>query len=235
MDMSHATRLHLQNFIILSGIKLVLFLCAFSFFKLATADITTRKIQVSEKDGIYSIHVSQELSVNSHYVRDVLIDVVHVYRLNPSIIESEILSPVEDGVRVRTRLLCCLPMFCREVERVDIISVLTSGEIQARLVPEMSDFDSGKATWKITPLDDDRTNLRYEANIEPGFYIPPVVGVSLVKENLLKEFGTTFDRIERIASINEERDWHHEIHSTQLAIQKSSPEPCEGRLRAGLQ
>ena len=234
--MPHATRLLLRLIFTLPGFRLVALFCVLFCTHSVHADSSTRRIHVTEADGIYTIQVSQELDVEPHYVNDVLTDVMHVYRLNPSIIESEILASDDDsGVRVRTKLLCCLPVFCREVERVDVIKLLASGEIQATLIPEQSDFESGKAIWKITPLGDNHTHLSYTATIEPKFFIPPVLGVSLVKENLLKEFGTTFDRIERIASINEERDWHHEIHSTQLAIQKSLSEPCEERLRAGLQ
>ena len=234
--MSHATRLHLQNRSINTGILLAVIACLFSIFQPAQADNTERHLQVTETEGVYRIHVSQVLDVDAHYVHDVLTDVMHVYRLNPSIIESEILgSHGDNGIRIRTKLLTCLPVFCREVERVDIISVLASGVILAELIPEQSDFLSGKAEWKVTPLEGHRTHLAYEAYIEPGFFIPPIIGVQVVKNNLNKEFGVTFDRIERIATVNTERDWHHELHSTQLALKSSPSEPCKKSLSANLQ
>ena len=234
--MPHAIRLCLRLIFTLSGFRLVVLFCIFYCTHSAHADSSTRQIHVTEADGIYTIEVSQELDVDSHYVNDVLTDVMHVYRLNPSIIESEILgSDGDNGVRVRTKLLCCLPVFCREVERVDVISLLATGEIQATLIPEQSDFQSGKATWKITPLGDNHTHLSYTATIEPKFFIPPVIGVQVVKKNLNEEFGITFDRIERIASVNAERDWHHEIHATQLALRSPATKPCEDSLRANLQ
>ena len=234
--MSHATRLHLRHFSTLSSIRLAVIFCVLYLTETTLANNSTRQIQVTEANGIYTIKVSQELGVDAHYVHDVLTDVMHVYRLNPSIIESEILgSDGDNGVRIRTKLLCCLPVFCREVERVDVISLLASGEIQAELIPELSDFESGHAVWKITPLDDNRTHLSYEATIEPGFFIPPVIGVQVVKKNLNEEFGVTFDRIERIAGINAERDWHHEVHSTQLALRSPGSKPCDKSLRANLQ
>ncbi|MGD2053942.1 MAG: hypothetical protein PVG45_07520, partial [Gammaproteobacteria bacterium] len=82
---------------------------------------------------------------------------------------------------------------------------LESGDLEAEIVPALSEFKSGKATWKITPVDN-HSYLVYEAFLEPDFFIPPVVGSSIVKDNLKNEFFTTFERVERIATFNASRD-----------------------------
>ena len=123
-------------------------------------------------------------------------------------------------------------MFCRKVERVDIVRTLPSGNLQAEIIPELSDFQSGLAKWKIIPKGD-RSGLVYEANIEPDFYIPPFVGTFFVKNSLEDEFITTFDRVEIIASFNAKRDLHEECSLKKVALDKTK-QPCDKKLSACL-
>jgi hypothetical protein len=162
--------------------------------------------RVTEENGVFRIKVSGFIEAPSDYIRYVLADSAHIYRLSPSIIESEVLPSSPAGEKqVRTKLLCCTSVFCREVERVDIVRMLQSGDFEAEIVPALSEFKSGKARWTITPIDD-ASYVVYEAYLEPDFFIPPVVGTQIVKQHLLDEFTTTFIRMERIADFNAEKD-----------------------------
>jgi hypothetical protein len=44
--------------------------------------------------------------------------------------------------------------------------------------------------------------------MEPDFFIPPVIGNAIVKAKLREELMTSFTRLEKIASIQSERDWN---------------------------
>lgn len=195
--------------------------------------VTANNISVVEKNGIYNIEASAELGVDAEYVREVLTDYAHLYRLNQSVIESEILkSPVDGNTRVRSRLLCCASFFCTEVERVDEISELESGQLMAVIIPEKSDFHSGEALWTIKSTGD-RTVLVYSAAIEPGFFIPPVIGTGIVIQNMRKEFEMAFERIEKIARIHEERDWNEELHLFSADTTETSM-PCDQILSSSM-
>ncbi len=164
------------------------------------------EIVVSEKAGVYYIKISGNIAAKEEYVRQVLTDYIHVYRLSDSIIESKVLeSSSDEKVRIQSLVLCCTTVFCREVMRVDEISVLKSGDLQAVIMPEQSDFRSGTATWKTVPMGHGM-RLTYSANIEPDFFIPPVLGTQMVINDMRNEFKTMFCRIELIASINEARE-----------------------------
>ena len=222
-----AKKLYLFILQTISDIQLVVILCGFLLSLHAAADVS-REVNVTEENGIYRIEINKKLDVSANYVRDILSDIVHIYRLNPSIIESEILaSQVCNETWVRTKILTCVPTFCREVERVDAIRTLPSGGIQSEIIPELSDFSSGKAVWKVTSLDDGRTHLHHQASIEPRFYIPPIVGIHIVK----KEFIMTFDRIEHIARINAERERSNDPALNRLALQEK-PKPCKKSLNS---
>jgi len=190
--------------------------------------------EVTEENGIFRIKASALIEAPPDYIRYVLADATHIYRLSPSIIESEVLpTSSADEKLVRTRLLTCTSVFCREVDRVDRVRMLKSGNFEAEIIPALSEFKSGKATWEITPMDDG-SNIVYQAYLEPDFFIPPVVGTQVVIQHLRDEFTTTFIRIERIASINAERDSNTE-HVLSDATPKTLKAPCKQNASASLQ
>lgn len=198
----------------------------------AVADSTT-EIVVTEEDGIFQITVSAQIAATEKHVRQVITDYTHAYRINHSIIESEVLkSPVDGNIQVRARVLACTPLLCIEVERVDEVSTLESGNILAVIVPGKSDFRSGKALWKITP-DGDKTQLSYWASIEPDVFIPPVIGTQLVIDNLRDQFMATFSRIEQVARIKQEREWNDSYDVTPVANRENSL-PCQARVDTAL-
>ena len=230
--MSRSRWLQLRRFVFNSRLSLAVILT--SFFQLPDAlAVDTHVVEVTENNGIYHIKASAVVEAPANYIRDVLTDYVHIYRLSPSIIESEVLpsSPVDEK-QVRTRLLCCTSVFCKEVERVDVVRTLESGELQAEIIPALSEFKSGKATWKITPVQD-RSQLVYEAHLEPDFFIPPIVGTQMVIDNLHDEFSTTFKRVEKIARINAERDWDTE-HLLADVASTTRDIPCPKNINANM-
>lgn len=168
-------------------------------------DIT--EFEVSEDEGVFYIKASVILHAPAEYVHNVLTDYVHIYRLNPSIVESEILaSPNGEVARIRTKVIGCVISYCEEIERVEDVKILSSGDIQAEIVPESSQFKSGVTLWQIRPMGE-KSSLIYHAEMEPDFFIPPIIGNSIVKAKLRDEIKISFALLEKIASIQSERDW----------------------------
>lgn len=231
--MSQSRWLPLQWFIVNS--RLTLATLSISLFQPQYAlAFDLIEAEVTEENGIFRIKASALIEAPPDYIRYVLADSTHIYRLSPSIIESEVLPSSTAGEKqVRTRLLCCTSVFCREVDRVDRVRMLKSGNFEAEIIPALSEFKSGKATWEITPMDDG-SYIVYQAYLEPDFFIPPVVGTQVVIQHLRDEFTTTFIRIERIASINAERDRNTE-HVLSDATPKTLKAPCKQNASASLQ
>lgn len=231
--MSRSRWLPLQRFIVntrvaLATLSISLFQPQYAFaFDLIDAEVT-------EENGIFRIKASAVIEAPPDYIRYVLADSTHVYRLSPSIIESEVLPTSTAGEKqVRTRLLTCTSVFCREIERVDSVRMLKSGNFEAEIIPALSEFKSGKATWEISSMDDG-SYIVYQASLEPKFFIPPVLGTQVVIQYLRDEFTTTFIRIERIASINAERDRDTEYMLSDTAS-KMLKAPCKLNASASLQ
>lgn len=184
------------------------------------------EVEVTEDEGVYYIKASAVLNAPADYVRNVLTDYAHIYRLNPSIIESEVLaSSDKNSSRVRTKVIGCIASFCEELERVEEVRTLASGDIQAEIVPESGQFKSGITLWKIQSMGE-HARLTYHAEMEPGFFIPPIIGSYLVKARLRDEITTSFTTLEKIARIQSERDWDHDWNfaSSMLADNTS---PCD--------
>ena len=172
--------------------------------RLSAGDLT--ELQVTESDGIYHIKMVMVVHVPAKYVRSVLTDYAHIYRLNPSITESEILPSPEQGVvRVRTLMHGCVAFFCKDVGRVEDVRELVSGDLRAEIVPELSNLRSGHAEWAIQPLGE-HTQVTYQADMEPDFFIPPLIGSYFVKRNMRKEIMVSFMRIECVAQIQARLD-----------------------------
>jgi len=203
---------------------LLIFFAALLYLKnVMSGDID--EISVIEKSGTYHITVSAKIAASEDYIRRVVTDFTHAYRINNSIIESEVLpSSSNEVTRVRAKVLCCTAWFCREAERVDEVRTLDSGDIQAIIVPDQSDFYSGKALWKFIP-ENKKTRLIYQASIEPAFFIPPIIGTKLVIESLEEQFSQTFSSIERVAMINEAREWNDNL-AIASTKNSSETEPC---------
>jgi hypothetical protein len=159
------------------------------------------EIEVNEQAGSYRVRMIMLIHAPAILVHRVLTDYVHIYRMNPSITESEILpSPDNETVRVRTRIEGCVFFFCKDIDRVEDVRELNPGHLQAVIVPAQSDFASGRADWRIYPVGAD-SQVVYQAEITPAFFIPPVIGDYFVKQTIAREVVTSFAKLECIARI----------------------------------
>jgi hypothetical protein len=168
------------------------------------------EIEINEHSGVYQIKVVALIAAPVSYVRYVLTDYTHIYRLNPSIIESEVLKQDDDGsVNVRTKVVGCAAYFCEELDRVEKVRLLPSGDIQAEIIPEVSQFKSGQTLWHIQPQGD-YTEVTYTSDMEPDIYIPPVVGKFLIKKSIREEMQISFTNLEKISSVLAQREWQED-------------------------
>jgi hypothetical protein len=227
MDVSRSRRVQSYRLFSLTRSLLVgIVLVSVLFQPISAIACELNHAEITEDKGIFRFQFTTIIDAPAEYVRQVLTDFTHIYRLSSSIIESEVLpSRQSDETKIRTKVLACASVFCREVERVDIVRILASGKLQADIVPELSEFRSGRAIWTITALEN-RSKLVYEATLEPDFFVPPVIGISVIINSMRNEFITTLDRIERIAYINAKRDGADDLAIAHLNVSETTP-PCE--------
>lgn len=164
------------------------------------------EIEIVENSGVYKIKVVATVAAPANYVRYVLTDFKHIYRLNPSIIESEVLQQTDDIAMVRTKVVGCAAYFCEELDRVEKVTILQSGDIFAEIIPELSQFVSGQTHWRIKQQGE-YCEVVYTSEMEPDIYIPPVVGKFLIKKSIREGMLTSFRNLEKVSSILAAREW----------------------------
>ena len=185
------------------------------------------EIEINEQSGVYQIKVVALIAAPVSYVRYVLTDYTHIYRLNPSIIESEVLEQHADGsVSVRTKVIGCAAYFCEELDRVEKVRMLPNGDLHAEIIPELSQFKSGQTQWRIKPMGD-YCEVTYLSDMEPDIYIPPVVGKFLIKKSIREEMQTSFTNLENISSVLAERKW---LNNDQMITEDSTDPACDNCL-----
>jgi len=177
----------------------VIGITAFLFQPVYVLAYDLKKAVVAEDGGIFQIEMKAIIGARAEYIRQVLTDYNRIYRLNPSIVENEVITSDETGDKwVRTKLLACNSVFCKYLKRVDIVSTLPSGDLQAEIVPELSDFRNGYARlnlWQETA----GTRVLIRSEVEPDFWIPPLIGPWLIKRKLRSEALETVHNLERLA------------------------------------
>ncbi len=89
--------------------------------------------------------------------------------------------------------------------------LLPSGDIVAEIVPERSEFKSGRTVWRVCSMGD-RSRIEYESTMEPDFFIPPVIGKFMAKKSIRTEVATSFTNLERVANVLADSDWNADLH-----------------------
>jgi Polyketide cyclase / dehydrase and lipid transport len=177
-----------------------------------------KELQISENGGLYHIRLVAVIDAPAEYVHRVLTDYVHLHRLHPSIIQDDILaSPGNGVVRVRTRMLDCIFIFCVELDRVEDVREVSPYDLHSVVVPSLSNFRSGEADWHIDEMGD-RSQVVYEAQMEPDFTIVPIIGPIFIVEKLRDEMASSLARIECIAKIEEELDWNPQLRAAGVDV-----------------
>ena len=166
------------------------------------------ELSVSEANGEYRLRVVAVLDAPADYVHNVITDYKHAYRINPSITEVDIL-PFDHNhnkvIRVRNRSEQWVGPFCFNITWVGDILETREGDIKIKTVPELSSFKSGSAIWEIRPRGK-RTRVLHESRLKPDFFIPPVIGDTIMMNKMRTDTLTTFKRIECQSMAMFERD-----------------------------
>lgn len=154
---------------------------------------------VSHQSGSYFVEVDTLVAIDMARTRELLTDYNHLGQVNPAIKESEILLTRKPGdYRVRTLTKACIWFYCKHIEQVQDVIESQDGSITAVVVPELSDFRHGYARVNLWQ-EPNGTRILIRSEVEPDFWIPPLIGPWLIKRKLLSEALETGDNLERVA------------------------------------
>jgi len=162
-------------------------------------------ISAGDKHGIYHLELAMIVDAPFADVHHVVTDYLHIYRIDPSIVESEILGkPDASSTRVKTLVNDCVFFFCQNILRVEDVREVGGADIYTVIVPQLSNVRSGTTHWQILPMGA-KARINYDMTLEPGFIVPPLIGSHIIEKKLKEETLICFNNIEHMARIRDER------------------------------
>jgi hypothetical protein len=160
---------------------------------------TVYAASVGYRKGVYSVEVDALVNVPEPRVRELLTDYNHLGRVNPAIEVSKVLLARKSGdYRVLTETEACVWFYCMRVRQIQDVIEGADGTVTATVLPQYSDFKRGYARLTLWPAPDG-TRVLIRSEVEPDFWIPPIIGPWLIKRKLRSEALETVQNLERLA------------------------------------
>jgi hypothetical protein len=158
-------------------------------------------LEVTRQRGRYSLQAEAQLSASPESIYAVLTDFDdNAYsRISRAYKESRYLEPAADGTPlVYTRLEGCALWHCMSLERTERLETMRPHWIKSTTLPEGSNFKHSTSEWQLERAGDG-TKMTYKLEMEPDFFVPPVVGPWYLKRTLSQGGLRAVARIERLA------------------------------------
>lgn len=125
-------------------------------------------------------------------------------KINPAVQQVRVIGHRGDEqARVYTEVRVCALFYCKLLHQVQDMRYAPrsdGGDLHAEVLPAQSDFSYGRADWHFRP-DGAATHLHFSAELEPAFWVPPLIGPWLVERSLREEAQRTSAGIEQLAGL----------------------------------
>lgn len=172
---------------------------ALSFAACGAMAADLRDISVEYEDNRYRLESEVWLAAPPEDVYRVLTDYDLFVRFTSAFVETYDVAPDEQGrPRFYTRMEGCMLLYCKSLERVGYLLLEPRSEIVAVAVPEKSDFKYCRERWRLVE-ESGGTLMIYDFEMEPDFWVPPVIGPWIIKRTLREDGIDVIDRIESLA------------------------------------
>ncbi len=165
------------------------------------AAYTLDDTSIQHSAGVYTVAFDMRLDADAVEVRALMTDYDRLDRLSDIVIKSRVLDILADGSkRIQLDVRACVWIFCRTVRRVEDVTTLENGDISTNALPERSDFSRAVERWRIE-ASHGGTRLRYDAQLAPNFFVPPILGPYLMKKAIRRELISAAQHLEALAPV----------------------------------
>jgi hypothetical protein len=162
-----------------------------------------QSLQVTHDDDRYRVELEVRLQAPAPAAYAAFTDPASLPLINPSVQKVQVLErPAEDRARLYTEVRVCAVLYCKTLHQVQEMRYAArpdGGTLHAEVLPALSDFAYGRADWSFRG-EGGGTRLHFSAELQPAFWIPPVIGPWLVERSLREEAQRTSAGIERLAA-----------------------------------
>ena len=158
-----------------------------------------REITVELENDHYYLKSEVWLAASKEDLYRVLTDYDLYVRISSGFVESYNVKAESDGKpRFYTRMQGCVLVFCKSFERYGYLILEPQSNIVAVVDPEVSDFEYSRESWELIS-EGDGTLMIYNFEMDPGFWVPPVIGPYYIKRTLKRGGEDAIQRIEALA------------------------------------
>jgi len=176
-----------------------LFLTALCISSINAGGAELRSVSVTFEEGRYHLTSETLFGVSQDDLYAVLIDYELFEKFTSAIVASRNVAPGADGrPRFYTRMEGCILFYCKTFVRKGYLLLTPKHDIIAVADPDESDFEYSRERWQLSSQNDD-TLMIYKFEIEPRFWVPPVVGPYFMKRILQAGAMRAVNRIEALA------------------------------------
>jgi len=162
---------------------------------------TMDALEVERARGRYLLEAEAWLDATPESIFAVLTDFDdnRYARISRAYKESRYLEPSADGTPlVYTRMEGCALWHCMSLERTERLETEAPRWIKSVVLPESSNFKHSISEWFLEQ-NGDGTRMIYTLEMEPDFFVPPLVGPWYLKRTLAQGGLRAVTRIERLA------------------------------------
>ena len=169
------------------------------FLPMAGAAAELTDVEVSYEDDRYRLTSKTYFEATKSELFRVLTDYDLFTKFSSAFAEAENREPDELGrPTFYTRMEGCVLWWCKSFVRYGHLELEPEVDIVAIVDPEPSNFKYSRERWQLKE-DGDGTLLEYEFEMEPDFWVPPVVGPYFIKKALRAGGKNAVNRIEALA------------------------------------
>ncbi len=151
-------------------------------------------IEIAREGEFVSVRASAELKASPRIAWEVLTDYDHLAEFIPDVRSSRVLRRDPDGVLVEQKGEFGFLFFRQPIEVTMAVSEQPPRRIVARAVAgNMRDMEG---SYELQ-ASEAGLRLAYSGRFVPGFFVPPLIGMPLVRRSLERRFRAMVEEIER--------------------------------------
>ena len=174
---------------------------------MAAQAVVVDSLAVTQDGSRYRVAMKVQLDASADAAYAVFADYRNLPRINPAVTQAQVLPETTspEVSRLHTQLRMCFSFFCKTLDQVQDmrrIEEKPGGRLSARVLPDRSDLRYGQADWRLSDCGSQtaaKSCLEFTAELEPRFWIPPLIGPWVMERKLRQEAIQTSQGIERLA------------------------------------
>ncbi len=185
-----------------------LFISVIALILLPAHAATIVDIDINNKGQRYNMVAQMQIDARADIVLKLMKDYSRLTNINPYLLESRILSKSGEETRVSMITKTCFMLICYKMKHVQDFVQIDNDTIQSQFITEYSDFKHGWTRWKASSNSDNGmpvTLLTIEVEVEPDFFIMPVIGPRILKDKLIEVTEVTVKNLEAKAQLIEKQ------------------------------